>query len=314
LAAAGILCFAVRVTVAAGWSDNFNDGNIADGTPITWRTNLLGAFPGTYDVSSGDLRLSAPGDANGNGSANNDQLVAWVDTVPLGNSYIRLQGQIVPGAMPEETGGNLAILGRLDTSTVSAYVLYIDDGGQMGLQISLGGNLADLVPSVDLPELAAATDVIIELDMVGSELSGFAWRPGESKPEFPQITATDTTFTTGPAGIAYDEDDDNTTGVFRFVAAQDTPFAAGLTGDYNGNGVVDAADYALWRNGDALQNDPTPGTQAEDYTTWKANFGAGAAPGSAADQAASVPEPAGVLLILLAAIGAAGIVGRTDRR
>ena len=27
--------------------------------------------------------------------------------------------------------------------------------------------------------------------------------------------------------------------------------AAGPTGDYNGNGTVDAADYAVWRNGDS---------------------------------------------------------------
>jgi hypothetical protein len=47
----------------------------------------------------------------------------------------------------------------------------------------------------------------------------------------------------------------------------------GQTGDYNNNGVVDAADYVLWRNGGTLQNDPTPGVQPGDYTVWRANFG-----------------------------------------
>ena len=45
------------------------------------------------------------------------------------------------------------------------------------------------------------------------------------------------------------------------------------TGDYNNNGVVDAADYVLWRNGGTLQNDPTPGVQPGDYAVWRANFG-----------------------------------------
>jgi hypothetical protein len=40
-----------------------------------------------------------------------------------------------------------------------------------------------------------------------------------------------------------------------------------LPGDYNGNGLVDAADYAVWRNGlgDTF-------TQSH-YDIWKANFG-----------------------------------------
>jgi len=50
------------------------------------------------------------------------------------------------------------------------------------------------------------------------------------------------------------------------------------TGDYNENGVVDAADYVLWRthNGESitLPNDSTPGTVgSEDYTEWRARFG-----------------------------------------
>ena len=46
--------------------------------------------------------------------------------------------------------------------------------------------------------------------------------------------------------------------------------SAAVPGDYNNNGTVDAADYVLWRNGGPLQNDPTPGVQAADYTFWTA--------------------------------------------
>ena len=44
---------------------------------------------------------------------------------------------------------------------------------------------------------------------------------------------------------------------------------AGVAGDYNGNGTVDAADYVVWKNGGPLQNEVagvTPGTVTpEDY-------------------------------------------------
>ncbi len=43
----------------------------------------------------------------------------------------------------------------------------------------------------------------------------------------------------------------------------------GITGDFNNNGVVDAADYVLWRNGGPLMNDPTNGVQPEDYGVWR---------------------------------------------
>jgi hypothetical protein len=56
-----------------------------------------------------------------------------------------------------------------------------------------------------------------------------------------------------------------------------------LPGDFNNNGIVDAADHVLWRNGGPLQNDPTPGVQPDDYNIWRANFGRTAGVGSTAE-------------------------------
>jgi autotransporter-associated beta strand protein len=77
----------------------------------------------------------------------------------------------------------------------------------------------------------------------------------------------------------------------------------GITGDFNNNGVVDAADYVLWRNGGPLENDPTQGVQDEDYDIWRANFGRSAAGSSAATLAAAAPEPATAMLVLFAIAG-----------
>jgi hypothetical protein len=80
-----------------------------------------------------------------------------------------------------------------------------------------------------------------------------------------------------------------------------------LSGDYNDNGVVDAADYVLWRNGGPLANDPTPGLQPDDYTFWRSRFGATSGSGRSVDGGAvsgtAVPEPAaGFLALVLAGI------------
>ena len=72
---------------------------------------------------------------------------------------------------------------------------------------------------------------------------------------------------------------------------------APLPGDYTGDGVVDAADYVVWRKGLG-----TTYTQ-DDYDAWRAHFGQ-SAPGSGTDARASsaVPEQA------TAAIGICGLI------
>ena len=84
-------------------------------------------------------------------------------------------------------------------------------------------------------------------------------------------------------------------------------------GDYNNDGVVDAADYVVWRKNVGAP----PGTLLNDidggpigppqYNTWRAHFGepsgAGTATAGASPSQAAVPEPATVLLIILAAAG-----------
>ena len=77
-----------------------------------------------------------------------------------------------------------------------------------------------------------------------------------------------------------------------------TVVPSGVPGDYNGNGLVDAADYVLWRNGGPLQHDFSPGVQASDYDFWRSRFGATTNPGSGSSLgAATVPEPTSLVLL-----------------
>jgi predicted esterase len=83
----------------------------------------------------------------------------------------------------------------------------------------------------------------------------------------------------------------------------------GLTGDYNGNGIIDAADYSVWRDAltasaTSLLNDPTPGVVDEsDFVYWRDHFGDVFGGGyGAASGAAAVPEPASLQLLLIAIV------------
>ena len=88
---------------------------------------------------------------------------------------------------------------------------------------------------------------------------------------------------------------------------------AGVAGDYNNNGTVDAADYVLWRNGGPLQNDPTNGVQPEDYNVWRANFGKSPI-GAGSASAASVPEPSLFASLVFCVAGTFAWLARPRRK
>ena len=86
-------------------------------------------------------------------------------------------------------------------------------------------------------------------------------------------------------------------------------------GDFNGDGMVNLADYTVWRdnlggpesalNGNGSGN-ATVGS--EDYALWKTHFGAGSGSVQALETA-TVPEPSGVV-VLLGLLGAAVVAHR----
>lgn len=91
-----------------------------------------------------------------------------------------------------------------------------------------------------------------------------------------------------------------------------------LEGDYNGDGMVDAADYTVWRDslgqtgqGLAADGDQSGEVDQGDYTLWSQNYGMTTAGPSLSLLVAGVPEPASVLLALTAYLAA--VRSRTSR-
>jgi hypothetical protein len=135
-------------------------------------------------------------------------------------------------------------------------------------------------------------------------------------PDTGSVTTYSENLPTFPQAITVEADGDllmtSTEGVFRFDASTGmrTLLAEGTffnphgiavmpelneplaNGDYNRDGIVNAADYVVWRNNASGEY------TNDDYLTWRDNFGAH---GGVNTARAVVPEPGSALLLLISA-------------
>jgi hypothetical protein len=107
--------------------------------------------------------------------------------------------------------------------------------------------------------------------------------------------------TTGPTAFA-----DSGVTTSRVNGSLQIGAVPAIAGDYNQNGTVDAADYALWRDtlnqsGAGLPADGNGNSMidAGDYDVWRTHFGQSAGQSAALD---AVPEPSTWLLIAMSAV------------
>jgi len=202
------------------------------------------------------------------------------------------QGLIAPGNSP----GTLTISGNYTQSAGAS--LSIEIGGTTpGAQydvLSVTGNAA-ITPGAALNVSLVGGFIpsaghSFEILSVGGNLSG-----AFSTVSLPSLAA----------GFMWDTSQLSLAGTLSVTAA-------GVAGDYNVDGVVNAADYTIWRNhlghtfplSNENPNAITPGVvDAEDYAFWKSRYGVTAGSGSAANSLAVIPEPTTVVLLIMAATG-----------
>jgi len=114
------------------------------------------------------------------------------------------------------------------------------------------------------------------------------------------------------------------TGVISGAAGQFAPFlefsigSPVLSGDYNDDHVVNAADYVVWRKNfgttNTLPNDTVGGMIDEDqYNLWRSNFGNAATGSGAVAALSAIPEPSCLVLVSIAMLHVVCGCGRALR-
>lgn len=104
------------------------------------------------------------------------------------------------------------------------------------------------------------------------------------------------------------------------IAAGDTGAPSGTPGDFNGDGMVDLADYTVWRDNLGADESVLPDGSGDnsgtvdvgDYNTWKGSFGSPVSQG-AITASTQIPEPTTISLGALA-LGAAGVTALRRRK
>jgi PEP-CTERM motif len=162
------------------------------------------------------------------------------------------------------------------------------------------------LPTIDTYRLRIVDDSVTRVDVsgqlysgasvVGQGISKITFYGSETSNQFPDM-----------GGVAY----------FNNLQIESTA-VAGLLGDYNNNGKIDAADYSVWRDALAagstsLTNDSTPGIVNEsDFTYWRNHYGEMAMGGGASRGAAAIPEPGTAILVAAAVLCCFGCRRRRD--
>ncbi|MGI9455437.1 MAG: LamG-like jellyroll fold domain-containing protein, partial [Aeoliella sp.] len=277
-----------------------------------------------------------------NAAGANERLSVWIDPtgVETGPEMVSVEADVVTGLDDAAFTGDMAL--EVLAGSFGSQSAWWDDVAigttwddvapvsvpRLTLQVNTtSGNLSLINGTGDdfdlnFIELLSESGSLVDaswssLDSQGTD--GGAWQ--ENNPSASALTETNfggaTTLADGSQfnlGQAF-----NTSGTQDIVARFGTDLGLlnvteieeveGLPGDYNGNNVVDAADYTIWRNTlgsttDLRADGDENGTvEAADYTLWKNNFGntSGSLTASAA-----VPEPATAILALIGLLGLAG--------
>lgn len=190
----------------------------------------------------------------------------FVGTGPISNAVRNLGGTINPFGNGLDARGTLSITG--DVSNLSGGTLEFDiaPSGIDLLDVSRFAFLAGTLEVNVLSGVDLSVGNMFTIINTGEGVFG----------EFDNLIL--------PAGFLWDVSYNTNDVVLEIIGL-------GLAGDFSGDGIVDARDYTVWRDGLG-----TTYTQA-DYLVWKNNYGSAVGSGSES-QLSSVPEPTGLLLVV----------------
>lgn len=260
------------------------------------------AFSGGLTDIYGDVSNTATGTIIAAGAS----VVTFYDDVVHNGAEIRTNAGsrtvffgAVTGAGPFTGGGTNEFNGDLRPGNSPANVAFAGNvtiGPTAGLDIELAGTTKG--SSYDSLTIAGSAELGGNLSV--TFLNGFVPAEGQSFNILTAAGGVDGTFDSQnlPAlsgGLHLD---------LGYGANAVNLSVGGISGDYNLDGIVNTADYVVWRNsqnlaGNALAADGNHNNlvDAGDLNVWRANFGRTAATSALATSSA-VPEPTTCLLLL----------------
>jgi autotransporter-associated beta strand protein len=233
----------------------------------------VNTYTGTTTVNSGTLLV--------NGSLATGSAVAVNGGVLGGTGTIG-------GPVTVASGGTLSPGASIESLDVGSLAM---SGGKLTFELAAPGSpgvTSDLLNVVDTNGLSITSGTVDLIDF-GGLASGTYTLVEYAGTALGDATVDLLTIGLQPAGFTYDLVDNATNLSIDLVV---TP--AGVSGDHNGDGKVDAADYVVWRK------DPTMHDNDQGYLDWRANFGTGSGAGSSSSlgtDRTSVPEPASPTLV-----------------
>jgi hypothetical protein len=274
-----------------------------------------GSTPAVWGSANGNFR----GD-NGNVGAQGDH--GWFVRVPIDNpdttSFDKLSG-VAEARINEETNDQAAATDKRIFNGTADFVARPDSVNPQFVNLDPNRvyNLSLELKRYDDPATAGSTgDTIYATATVIDRASSQQWSFGNFEAVLDGIAPNGISsdkwnyFVMGLAGSTDSDDFDWLIDNFKVEV---TGSNAGVAGDYNNDGTVNAADYVLWRKGTGpLANEVADvGTiSAADYTEWRARFGNPPAGSGASIAGGAVPEPATVWMLLIGVIAVNGCARR----
>ncbi len=245
-------------------------------------------------VKSGEGELVLRGSTSLTGPlvVESGRLLSDADSLPnsvVNNAELVFQQSATATYAGSISGVGAVIKGEAGTLTLTQNSTYTGD------TVVEAGTLRIQQPFLhDFADMYLADAAVLSLDFSGIDTVAALYLNGISQPVG--------TYGSPESGANFESRHFTGTGFLRVTSS------LAIHGDYNNDGIVNAADYTVWRDNlgaaaGTLVNDPNPGViGAAQYATWKSNFGA-TLPPSASPSTATVPEPSTSILLSLFALG-----------
>ena len=290
-----------------------SNGTVAvSGTNAQWNNSGSVYVGGTFTAGGGQGALTI---SNSTSSVTvGNTLKTWSSgTITLSNGKLKATTLNISAGTFSQSGGQLVATTVTGNLSRTAGTLTPGDTGAAGLT-SITGNYAQQTSAtlaIELGGLTAGTQYdrlaatgtatlagTLQVSLINSFMPGF----GNT---FQILTATSGRSGTFGTQTLPALANSNLEWLVNYGATSLT-ISVGLKGDFNGNGVVDGADYVVWRK--------TSGSPAQ-YSVWRSHFGitaSGSGSGSSSSVSfAAVPEPGTLALLAMTCVP---LFGRGLRR